>query len=178
MTEPTADAALQRAFEAELHLTTSDYRAGLGRLFTVKVILWANAIIVVAATVLTIAYTESTETEYLVPTVWLPIMVLCFAIGFVPDLLAWRLYRTSPFRGGATVRLDAEGIAYSGRQTSLSYGWPLVRKAIETRLAFHLVAGVGVSAAICILPKQMFPLEDHTAVRELITAKVGKLRRR
>lgn len=175
-TETSVETSAQRVFEAELHLTRSDYREGLLRM----PVMWAfhglAAIVVLAAIVLTFVGTESTETEYLIPMVWLPLIVLSFVLGSVPDLFAWNMERTSPFRDGATVRLDAEQIAYTGRQTSLSYRWPLVRKATETRVAFHLVAGTGLSTAVCILPKRIFPLEDHAAIRDLITSKAGKLR--
>ncbi|WP_369370010.1 hypothetical protein AB1046_14480 [Promicromonospora sp. Populi] len=177
MIEPTADVSVQRVFEAELHLTTSDYRAGLERLPTLNAIRLAIVIVGLAATVLVLIELESTETRSEIPMWWLAVIVPCFAMGFYPDLLAWLMYRTSPFREGAMVRLDAEGIVYTGRQATLSYGWPLVGKAFETRSAFRLVAGVGVSAAICVLPKQMFPHEDHAAIRDLITTKVGRLRR-
>jgi hypothetical protein len=178
VTEPAADVSAQRVFEAELHLTTSDFREGLLRL----PIMWAFSglamVVVAASLVLTYLGTESTATEYLVPVGWLPLIVLSFVLGSVPDLFAWRMARTSPFREGATVRLDAEQIAYTGQETSLSYGWPLVRRAVETRSRFHLVVGQGLSTAVCILPKRMYPLEDHPAIRDLITTKVGRIRPR
>lgn len=178
MTQPAAEVSSRHVFEAELHLTTADYREGLLRL----PLLWAfhglAVVILLAALTLTYLGTESTADEYLLPTGWLPLVGLSLVIGWIPDLLAWRMARTSPFRHGATVRLDAEGIACTGRETSLSYGWPLVRRAVETRTRFHLVVGQGLSTAVCILPKQMYPLEDHVAIRELVRDKVGSVRPR
>lgn len=178
MTEPPAQSSAHGVFEADLHLTTADYREGLLRVPLMRAFYWLALVVVAAAVVLTYVGIESTETEYLVPVGWLPLVVLSFVIGWVPDLFAWRLARTSPFRDGVTVRLDAEQITYSGQWTSLSYQWPLVRRAVETRSRFHLVVGLGLSTAVCTLPKSAFPLEDHAAVRELITTKVGRLRTR
>jgi hypothetical protein len=107
-----------------------------------------------------------------------PVSGLSIVIGWIPDLFDWHMARTSPFRQGATVRIDDERITCTGQETSVSYGWPLVRKAVETRSRFHLVAGRGLSTAVCVLPKQSFPLEDHEAIRELIRDEVGSLRQR
>ncbi|MFC8801579.1 YcxB family protein [Streptomyces griseoincarnatus] len=177
MSEPTADVSAQRVFEAELHLTMSNYREGLGLLPTTKAIRWLSVIIVIASTVLTIIHVESTGTEYVATTIWLPIIVLSFLLGFVPDLLAWHHWRTA-LSDGYRLRLDTEHIAYTGTEASTSYTWPLVRKAVETGSAFHLVIRLGGTTAVCIFPKSAFPLEDHAAIRELITTKVGKLHRR
>ncbi|MEU4387057.1 hypothetical protein [Promicromonospora sp. NPDC023805] len=178
MTEPAADVSSRRVFEAEPHLTTADYREGLLRL----PLLWAfhglAALVLLAALTLTYLGSESGDDEYRLATGWLPLIGLSIVIGWIPDLLAWRMARTSPLRHGATVRLDAERIACTSQETSVSYGWLLVRRAVETRSRFHLVVGQGLSTAVCILPKQMFPLEDHEAIRELIRDKVGSLRPR
>jgi hypothetical protein len=89
---------------------------------------------------LTYLGSESGADEYLLATGWLPLIGLSLVLGWIPDLLAWRMARTSPFR--------------------------------------HGVAGRGLSTAVCVLPKQLFPLEDHVAIRELIRDKVGSLRPR
>jgi hypothetical protein len=178
VSEPTTDVSAQRVFEAELHLTGPDYREALWHFSIMSAFRGFAVTVVVSSIALTVLGVESTDTEYLVPWMWLPFLALGIITWFVPDLFAWRLSRTSPFREGATVRLDAEQITYTGQQTSLSYKWPLVRKAIETHSAFHLVAGTGLSAAICILPKRMFPVEDHVAMSGLILSKVGRLRQR
>lgn len=178
MSEPGIDVSAQRVFEGDLHLTASDYREGLLRLPIMRAFHALAAVIVVAVVVLTFLGTEETATEYLVPTGWLPALALSLVLGWMPDLFAWRMSRTSPFREGATARLDAERITYTGQEASLSYGWPLVRRAVETRSRFHLVVGQGLSAAVCILPKRMFPLEDHVAIRDLVTSRVGRLRQR
>lgn len=178
VTEPAAGVSSRRVFEADLHLTTADYREGLLRL----PLLWAfhglAAVILLAALTLTYLGSESTADEHLVATGWLPLVGLSIVIGWIPDLFAWRMARTSPLRHGATVRIDDERIACTSQEASVSYGWPLVRRAVETRSRFHLVVGQGLSTAVCILPKQMFPLEDHVAIRELIRDKVGSLRPR
>lgn len=177
MTEPAADVSSQRVFEADLHVTMSNCREGLGLLPMIKAIRWLCVIAVVTFTMLTIVDVESTETEYLVTTVWLPIIVLSFLLGFVPDLLAWHNWRTAP-SDGYRLRLDAEHIAYTGTEASTTYTWPLVRKAVETGSAFHLVIRLGGTTAVCIFPKSAFPLEDHAAIRDLIASKVDKFRRR
>ena len=177
MTEPTADVSAQPVFEAELHLTMSNYREGLGVLPTTKAIRWLCVIAVVACTVLTVIDVESTETEYLVTRVWLPIIVLCFLLGFVPDLLAWHNWRNAPPEG-YRIRLDAEHIVYTGTEASTTYTWSLVRKAVETRSAFHLVIRLGGTTAVCIFPKNAFPLENHAAIRDLIASKVDTFRPR
>lgn len=178
MTEPAAGVSSRRVFEADLHLTTADYREGLLRLPLLRAFHGLAAVTLLAALTLTYLGSESTADEYLVATGWLPLIGLSIVTGWIPDLFAWRMARTSPFRHGATVRIDDERIAYTGQETSVSYGWPLVRSAVETRSRFHLVAAQGLSTAVCILPKQMFPLEDHEAIRELIREKVGSLRQR
>jgi hypothetical protein len=178
VTEPAADVSSRRVFEADLHLTAADYREGLLRL----PLLWAfhglAAVILLAALTLTYLDSGSTPDEYLVATGWLPLIGLSLVIGWIPDLFAWHMARTSPLRHGATVRIDDERVACTGQETSVSYGWPLVRRAVETRSRFHLVAGRGLSTAVCVVPKQLFPLEDHEAIRELIREKVGSLRPR
>lgn len=178
MTESAADVSSRRVFEADLYLTTADFREGLLRL----PLLWAfhglAAVILLAALTLTYLGSESGADEYLLATGWLPLIGLSLVLGWIPDLIAWRMARTSPFRHGATVRLDDERITCTGQETSVSYSWPLVRRAVETRSRFHLVAGRGLSTAVCVLPKQLFPLEDHVAIRELIRNKVGSLRPR
>ncbi|MEV0950618.1 YcxB family protein [Promicromonospora sp. NPDC050249] len=176
MTEPAAHVSSRGVFEADLHLTTADYREGLLRL----PLLWAfyglAAVILLAALTLTYLDSGSTADEYLVATAWLPLIGLSLVIGWIPDLFAWRMARTSPLRHGATIRIDDEQIACTSQEAWVSYGWPLVRRAVETRSRFHLVVGKGMSTAVCILPKQLFPLEDHEAIRELIRDKVGSLR--
>jgi hypothetical protein len=177
VSEPVADVSAQRVFEADLHLTMSNCREGLGLLPAIKAIRWLSVFVVVAFTVLTIVHVESTETDYLVSTVWLPIIVLSFLLGFVPDLLAWHNWRSAP-SDGYRLRLDAEHIAYTGTEASTTYTWPLVRKAVETRSAFHLVIRLGGTTAVCIFPKSAFPLEDHAAIGDLIASKVDTFRRR
>jgi hypothetical protein len=178
VTEPTAAVSARPVFEADLHLTTADYREGLLRL----PLLWAfhglAALVLLAGLTLTYLGSESGADEYRLATGWLPLVGLSIVLGWIPDLVAWRMARTSPFRHGATVRIDDERITCTGQETSVSYGWPLVRRAVETRSRFHLVAGQGLSTAVCVLPKQLFPLEDHEAIRELIRDKVGSLRPR
>jgi hypothetical protein len=178
VTEPAADVSSRRVFEADLHLTTADYREGLLRM----PLLWAfhglAALVLLAALTLTYLSSESGADGYLLATGWLPLIGLSIVLGWIPDLFAWRMARTSPFRDGATVRIDDERITCTGQETSVSYGWPLVRRAVETRSRFHLVAGRGLSTAVCVLPKHLFPLEDHEAIRELIRDEVGSLRPR
>lgn len=178
MTEPAAGVSSRRVFEADLHLATADYREGLLRLPLLRAFHGLAAVILLTALTLTYLGSESGADEYRIATGWLPLIGLSIVIGWIPDLFAWRMARTSPFRHGATVRIDDERIACTGQETSVSYGWPLVRSAVETRSRFHLVAAQGLSTAVCILPKQMFPLEDHEAIRELIREKVGSLRQR
>jgi hypothetical protein len=176
VTEPAADVSAQRSFEAELHLTTSDYREGLRQLPVMGVFRWAAGMVVASAIVLTVIGTETTDTEFLIPTGWLFFLVLGIMIWFVPDLFVWRTWRAAP-KDGYRLRLDAENIAYTRTEASASYTWPLVRKAIETTSAFHLVIRVGMATAVCTFPKRAFPLEDHAAIRDLVTSKVGKLGR-
>jgi hypothetical protein len=152
VTEPAADVSAQRSFEAELHLTTSDYREGLRQLPVMGVFRWAAGMVVASA------------------------IVLGIMIWFVPDLFVWRTWRAAP-KDGYRLRLDAENIAYTRTEASASYTWPLVRKAIETTSAFHLVIRVGMATAVCTFPKRAFPLEDQAAIRDLVTSKVGKLGR-
>jgi hypothetical protein len=178
VSEPTADTSAPRVFKAVLHLTRSDYREGLQQLPLMWGFRWLAVLTAVAAVAATVLGIETTDTQYVVPLYGLPLLVLAVPAWFVPDLLAWQAWRTSPFGNDAMVRLDTEQIAYAGQQASLSYTWPLISKAVETHSAFHLVASKGMSTAICILPKRAFLLEDHMAIRELITSKVGGLRRR
>jgi hypothetical protein len=178
VTEPAAPVSSRRVFEADLHLTTADYRESLLRLPLLRAFHGLAAVILLAGLALTYLDSGSTADEYLVATGWLPLVGLSIVIGWIPDLFAWHMARTSPFRQGATVRIDDERITCTGQETSVSYGWPLVRKAVETRSRFHLVAGRGLSTAVCVLPKQLFPLEDHEAIRELIRDEVGSLRQR
>ncbi len=182
VSEPTAqtsaEIAAQRTFEAELHLTTSDYREGLRQAASMQAFHWLAGVLAVTAVVLTVVGTEVTETEYTITLIGLPILGLGLLAWLIPELLTWYSWYASPARQGARLRLDAESISYVMEHVSTSYRWPLVRKAVETHSAFHLVIRLGATTAVCVLPKRAFLLEDHAAIRELITSKVGRLRQR
>lgn len=177
MNGPAADVSTRPVFEADLYLTVSNCREGLGLLPMIKAIRWLSAIVVVAFTALTLVHVESTETEYLVATGWLPIIVLSFLLGLFPDLLAWHNWRSAP-ADGYRLRLDTEHIVYTGTEASTTYTWALVRKAVETGSAYYLVIRLGGTTAVCIFPKNAFPLENHAPIRDLIASKVDAFRRR